>query len=195
MGALAGLVSGPSTLKIVRIPSSLRGPIACRIAEWWAGANINPTPRVSIQDLTWVASRSIRTPAASSTSADPDFEETERLPCFATRPPAAATTNAEAVDTLKMFAPSPPVPQVSTKKSFSTSTFCDSSRITLAAPTISSIVSPFIRRPINTAPICASVASPVMINRITAIISSAFKSRFAQTSIIASWIVITTLPL
>ena len=33
VGAPAGLVSGPSTLKIVRTPISLRGPIACFIAE------------------------------------------------------------------------------------------------------------------------------------------------------------------
>ena len=39
-------------------------------------------------------------PAASSTSALPDFEDIERFPCFATFPPAAATTKAEAVEIL-----------------------------------------------------------------------------------------------
>ncbi len=37
-----------------------------------------------------------------------------RLPCLATLPPAAATTKDAAEDTLKMFAPSPPVPTTST---------------------------------------------------------------------------------
>ena len=55
------------------------------------------------------------TPADSSTSALPDLEEMERLPCLATWPPAAATTKAEAVEILNKPRPSPPVPQVSTK--------------------------------------------------------------------------------
>jgi hypothetical protein len=56
-------------------------------------------------------------PAASRTSALPDFDEMDRLPCFATLPPAAATTKAEAVDILNNPRPSPPVPQVSTRYS------------------------------------------------------------------------------
>ena len=56
-------------------------------------------------------------PAASRTSALPDFDEIDRLPCFATLPPAAATTKADAVDILNKPRPSPPVPQVSTRYS------------------------------------------------------------------------------
>ena len=41
----------------------------------------------------------------------PELLETERLPCFATRPPAAAATMALAVEILNVLAPSPPVPQ------------------------------------------------------------------------------------
>ncbi len=54
------------------------------------------------------------TPSASSTSALPDLLDTERPPCFATFAPAAAATSAEAVEMLKVWAASPPVPQVST---------------------------------------------------------------------------------
>ena len=45
---------------------------------------------------------SIRTPSASSTSALPTLPDTARLPCFATGTPAAATTSAAAVETLKV---------------------------------------------------------------------------------------------
>ena len=53
------------------------------------------------------------TPATSNKSALPQVLDTERLPCLATCPPAAATTNAQVVEILKVLAPSPPVPQVS----------------------------------------------------------------------------------
>ncbi len=49
-------------------------------------------------------------PSASSTSALPDFDETLRLPCLATLAPAAAATNIEAVEMLKVCEASPPVP-------------------------------------------------------------------------------------
>ena len=49
-------------------------------------------------------------PSASSTSALPDFDDTERLPCLATRAPAAAATNIAAVEMLNVCAASPPVP-------------------------------------------------------------------------------------
>ena len=58
-------------------------------------------------------SRSSRTPRASRTSADPHFDETDRLPCLATGTPPAAATRADAVEMLMVSAPSPPVPQVS----------------------------------------------------------------------------------
>ena len=58
---------------------------------------------------------SMAIPSASRTSAEPHFELTERLPCLATRTPAPATTNAAAVEILKVPMQSPPVPQVSTR--------------------------------------------------------------------------------
>jgi hypothetical protein len=54
-----------------------------------------------------------RTPAVSTTSAEPQSEDTERLPFLATLSRVPATTNAVAVDTLKVPAASPPVPAVS----------------------------------------------------------------------------------
>jgi hypothetical protein len=69
---------------------------------------------------------------------------------LATRAPAAAATNIDAVEMLKVCAPSPPVPQVSTRVCVSrTGTRTDSSRITRAAAAISPTVSFFTRRPIR----------------------------------------------
>ena len=56
------------------------------------------------------------TPAAASTSALPHCEETERLPCLATRTPAPAATNAAAVEMLNERDLSPPVPQESCQR-------------------------------------------------------------------------------
>ena len=68
-----GLVSGPSRLKIVRTPISRRGPMACFMAAWNLGANRNPTPISFTHRATCSGVRSSDTPAASSTSALPDF--------------------------------------------------------------------------------------------------------------------------
>ena len=54
-------------------------------------------------------------PNPSNTSAEPVLPDAERLPCLATLIPAAAVTKATAVEILNVDAPSPPVPQVSTK--------------------------------------------------------------------------------
>jgi choline dehydrogenase len=47
------------------------------------------------------------------TSADPDVEDTLRPACLATRAPAAAATNIDAVEMLNVCEPSPPVPTMS----------------------------------------------------------------------------------
>ena len=49
---------------------------------------------------TTAGSAEIFTPSASNTSPAPLLEEMERLPCFATGSPAAATTNADVVEIL-----------------------------------------------------------------------------------------------
>ena len=87
-------------------------------------------------------------PSASSTSALPDFDDTERPPCLATRAPAAAATNIDAVEMLNVCDASPPVPTMSTRCSRSgTSTLVANSRITCAAAAISPIVSFLTRKP------------------------------------------------
>ena len=75
---------------MVRTPSSLRTGAACFIAGWWLGANMKPTPTVSIDRAICSGVRSSFAPSASSTSALPLREDTERLPCLATFAPAAA---------------------------------------------------------------------------------------------------------
>src|SRR5262245_12142458 len=118
-------------------------------------------------------------PSVSATSAEPQSDDTERLPCLATRIPAPATTKAVAVDTLKVPEASPPVPQVSISISRSVPvcattsaprvrTFTTFWRITCAKPISSSTVSPFIRSAVRKPAICALVAPPDMMASIAA---------------------------
>ncbi len=147
-------------------------------------------PTVSMQSPTCCGVRSSGTPRASTTSALPHWLETERLPCLATFTPAPATTKAVVVETLNVLVPSPPVPHVSTTVSASTLISSRSratfefptgmgtlfARITRAAPTISSVFTPFMRSPIRNAPICAGVAFPSVIWSMTSIISDSERS-------------------
>ena len=114
------------------------------------------------------------TPSASRTSALPDFDDTPRLPCFATFAPAAATTNIDAVEMLNVCDESPPVPTMSTKLSSlpGTTTLVESSRMTCAAAVISPTVSFFTRRPVMIAAVISGEISPAMIWRISESISS-----------------------
>ena len=136
--------------------------MACFMAPWCTGANINPRPTSLIQRSICNGVRLRLTPRVSKTSEEPLLLETDRLPCLATRPPAAATTKVAAVETLNRFAPSPPVPTRSMRWVSSTCTGIIKSRITSAAPAISSMVSPLMRNATNQAPIWAGVASPVI---------------------------------
>ena len=54
------------------------------------------------------------TPSFSKTSDEPEFDDTDLLPCLATLIPQAAAKIAVAVDILRVCFLSPPVPQVST---------------------------------------------------------------------------------
>ncbi len=101
------------------------------------------------------------TPSAVSTSAEPDFDESARLPCLATGTPQPATTNALAVEILKLPDESPPVPQVSIVPG-GASIETAFARMVRAAPVISSTVSPRTRSAIRKPPICDGVASPLM---------------------------------
>ena len=54
------------------------------------------------------------TPSFSKTSEDPELDDTDLLPCFATLTPQADAKIAVAVEMFKVCFLSPPVPQVST---------------------------------------------------------------------------------
>src|SRR6266545_5973985 len=127
---------------------------------------MKPTPTSRTHCATPSGPRSIFTPSASSTSALPHWLDDARLPCFATRPPAPATTTAVIVEILMLFDRSPPVPTTSIAPS-STATRTALARSTLANPAISSGVSPRMCRAASSAPSCAAVASPAMTEPIT----------------------------
>jgi hypothetical protein len=84
--------------------------MTCFMAVWRRGAYRNPMPTWSMHCPTLAGVRSRLTPRVSTTSADPQRLETERLPCLATFSPAPATTSAVAVDTLNVADASPPGP-------------------------------------------------------------------------------------
>src|SRR2546422_3162655 len=134
---------------------------------------MKPTPVSPMQAATCAGVSRIFAPSASSTSALPDFDDTERLPCLATRAPAPAATNMAAVEILNVCEASPPVPTTSSRLSGSgTSTRVANSRMTCAAAAISPTVSFLTRRPTVSAAIITGEASPLMILRIMASISS-----------------------
>ena len=165
----AGLASGPRKLNAVGIPSSRRGGPAWRIAGWKRGAKQNPMPASATHRATSSGPQSMRTPSASSTSAAPVDDDAARLPCLHTRPPAPATTSADSVDTLMVWARSPPVPTMSTAD-MPGSSVTRSAAATMAStmPASSSTVSPFMRRATMNPAICAGVAAPSRISAMTA---------------------------
>jgi hypothetical protein len=86
-------------------------------------------------------------------------------------------TIAEAVEILKVSVPEPPVPQVSTRLRLSAiSTFVTSSHMTVTAPSSSVSQTPLSCRATRKAAICASVICPVMMPRISAVMSSVCRS-------------------
>src|SRR4051794_17045671 len=173
--APAGLVSGPRKLKIVRTASSLRTGTTKRVAPWWAGANMKPKPTSSMQRATASGLRSMRTPSASSTSAEPDSPVAERLPCLATPQPCPAAISAAVVDTLNVGRP-PPVPAVSIRSSRPVVTGVAKARMVVANPTSSSTVSPLVRRATSTPAVSTSEALPAMISASTAAVWSLERS-------------------
>ena len=78
-------------------------------AEGDAGLARRPGPRAS-------AGRSSRMPSASSTSAEPAWDEAERLPCLTTGTPAPAATIAAIVEMFTDIERSPPVPTTSSTR-------------------------------------------------------------------------------
>src|SRR5262249_22381362 len=149
---------------------------------------MKPMPVVAIDRATCSGVNMMFVPSASRTSALPDFDDTERPPCFATRAPAAAATNIDAVEILNVCDASPPVPTMSTSLSRSgTSTRIANSRITWAAAAISPIVSFLTRRPTVSAAIITGETSPLMILRMIESISSPKISRCSIVRCSASW--------
>jgi hypothetical protein len=130
------------------------------------GANINLTPKQVAQAIEQTGIGFMFAPQASRMSALPEEEETLRPPCLATRAPAAAATNMEAVEILKVCAPSPPVPTISSRFCVSaTSTLVENSRITCAAAVISPTLSCLTRKAINSPAISVGAISPCMMER------------------------------
>jgi len=112
-------------------------------------------------------------PKCSSTSALPLLLLTLRPPCLLTLAPAAAATNMEQVEMLKVCEPSPPVPTMSTRcVGSATCTLVENSRITCAAAVISPMVSFLTRKPVTMAAVMTGDISPFMIMRMRCSISS-----------------------
>ncbi len=144
---------------MVRKPSSWRIGVTWRMAPWWAGANRKHRPASSSarRDCSGVAA--MLTPSALSTSDEPEREEMARAPCLATFSPPPAATRAAAVEMLKVWAPSPPVPQVSTT-CIPCSSMVAERRMARAQAVISPTVSPRMRMAVTAAATWAAVASP-----------------------------------
>ncbi len=153
-------------LKMVFTPSSRRTGATFFMAGWWLGANMKPTPVSAMHCAMASGLRLMFTPSDSITSALPLLLETLRPPCLLTLAPAAAATNMAQVEILKVWAPSPPVPTMSTRCVRSaTCTLVENSRITWAAAVISPMVSFLTRRPVMSAAISTGDISPPMMRR------------------------------
>src|ERR1700761_3623764 len=145
---------------------------------------MKPKPISSMQRATASGPRSIATPSASSTSAGPDFEGAERLPCVAPAQPARGGPAPAVVETLKVEGP-PPVPAVSTRSARVLWTEAARARIVRARPTSSETVSPFARRAIRKAPVWIGSVRPSMISLRTVEAWSAVRFSPEQTASIA----------
>ena len=126
--------------------------------------------------------RSMRTPSASRTSADPLRDVKDRFPCLARRTPSPAATSAAAVEMLKVVTPPPPVPAVSTSEDGSSAgTGTMASRRARTPPATSTGWTPLARSPTRKPAIWISEAAPVMKQRKTSCASSPVRSRPSAT--------------
>ena len=157
------------------MPSSRRGTAVCRIAGLNAAAKQKVMPASSARAATRSGERSSRMPRASSTSADPDCDEAERLPCLTTRAPAPAATIAAIVEMLTDIERSPPVPTTSSSRP-GTSIGVACAYIAATSPVSSSTVSPLARSDTAKPAICAGVASPERISPIAQVAWSVVRS-------------------
>ena len=146
--------------KIDLMPSSFSGPKTRPMIGWKVGACRKLTPTVSIRRAACWGVGSMLMPSASRTSALPEDDEMDRLPCLATFTPPDADRIAFAELTLKVVSP-PPVPQVS-DSSPSTSTLNGTAtrRMASAIAATSEVVGPLFVRPTRNPAIWTSDNSP-----------------------------------
>ena len=76
---------------------------------------MKPMPVCAMQSAICAGLSARLMPSDSTASALPDLLLTLRPPCLLTLAPAAAITNMAQVEMLKVWAPSPPVPTMSTR--------------------------------------------------------------------------------
>jgi len=96
-------------------------------------------------------------------SAEPKRDETERFPCFTIGRPHSAATKALAVDTFKVFMPSPPVPHESANNVSGEEKGTAQSLKVCTRAAISADVSPLTFRAIRIPAIVAGCISPLNI--------------------------------
>jgi hypothetical protein len=129
----------------------------------------------SQQRATCSAVSSTLMPRASRTSAEPHMLLTDLLPNLQTRAPAAAASTADAVETLIVSAPSPPVPTMSS----SAPAVCTGTQVLFmprTQPASSVLVSPFMRSRHSSAATCSAEALPPIICTQASSVSSALRS-------------------
>mmetsp|Transcript_23464 Transcript_23464/g.49938 ORF Transcript_23464/g.49938 Transcript_23464/m.49938 type:complete len:215 (+) Transcript_23464:564-1208(+) len=180
--APAAFVMGPRMLKQVRTPSFFRTGATNRIAGWLTGAIIKATPTWLTHSTTCSGERSMVTPRASRTSADPQALLTDRFPALATVQPLAAANTTDAVEMLMVSAPSPPVPTISRSFWPLRSTELQASFIAWTMPAISSGVSPFCRKRVRSEPTWTSSA-PLRISEKADLVSSVVRERSPAISV------------
>ena len=150
----SGFTSGPSRLNTVRTPRLRRRGARPTRAGCQPGANRNVTPALERAATTCSWGACSCRPSPSSTSAEPTRPLALRLPCLATWAPQAAARKATAVEMLKLSAPSPPVPQVSTRESGGRPAgWGQAWRSTRAIAASSSPLTPLARRAASRAPV------------------------------------------
>jgi hypothetical protein len=129
----------------------------------------------SQQRATCSAVSSTLMPRASRTSAEPHMLLTDLLPNLQTRAPAAAASTADAVETLIVSAPSPPVPTMSS----SAPAVCTGTQVLFiprTQPASSVLVSPFMRSRHSSAATCSAEAPPPIICTQASSVSAALRS-------------------
>ena len=148
------------------MPSSRRGTAVCRIAGLNAAANRNVMPASVARAATRSGGRSSRTPSASRTSADPDCEDADRLPCLTTRAPAPAATIAAIVEMLTDIDRSAPGADDVEQPALARRSAWPARPSRRPVPPTSSTVSPLARSETAKPAIWAGVASPARISPI-----------------------------